>query len=146
MKALFAGLACPAVLLAACSSPQEQARDQAEDELERSAERSADQSGDAVIALGMTERQLLEADIVSTTGMELGDVAAIVRGPNGQVEQLLVEIEDSDPDRFVHVPLDGLSSTPNTNDRDIVTSLTREQLAALPDALPSAGNAAQTTP
>ena len=47
---------------------------------------------------------------------------------------LLIEIEDSNPDRFVAVPVAGLTTVAAGDDTDLATSMSREQLAALPDA------------
>lgn len=146
MKMLIPALACSVILLSACDSPEEQARDQAEDRIEQSAEQSAQAAGDAIVALGMTERQLLDADLISVDGTDLGDVQAVVRGPTGQVERLLIEVEDSNPDRFVHIPLDGLTPQEKGMDRDIVTNLTRAQIAALPDVKLDANAPTGTTP
>ena len=134
--------------LAACSSPEEQAREQVEDQIEQAAEQSADQAGNAIAALNLTERQLLDADLVGTDGTELGDVTALTRGSTGAVEGLLIEVEDSNPDRFVSVALDGLSPQQDGNDWNIVTSLSREQIAALPDVpiAGAAGTGAQQNP
>jgi hypothetical protein len=60
-------------------------------------------------------------------------VTSLVRGANGEVDRLLIEVEDSDPDRFVHVPISGLTVVTRGDDRDLSTSMTREQLAALPE-------------
>ena len=61
------------------------------------------------------------------------------------VEGVLVSIEDSEPDRYVVVPFDGLTSRPEGDDTDLQTTMTAEDLAALPDAELSAG-ATATTP
>ncbi|MGB3378805.1 MAG: PRC-barrel domain containing protein, partial [Allopontixanthobacter sediminis] len=57
------------------------------------------------------------------------------RDASGVVTGLLVEIEDSDPDRYVQVPLSGLSAKEGTlGDIDVQTSMTSQELAALPEA------------
>lgn len=123
-----------AVLLAACNN----ARDAAEDKVERDAEASAVAAGPADVALGLSEAQLLDADLRGPNGVELGDVVQIVRGADGKVDRLLIEIEDSNPDRFVHVPIAGLATIPRGDDTDLSTSMTRAQLMALPEVkLPS---------
>ena len=63
---------CAAALLAACNDKNEAA----EDKLERAAETSATVAGPLPAALGLSEAQLLEADIVGADGKELGDVAS----------------------------------------------------------------------
>lgn len=85
-------------------------------------------------ALGLTERQLMDADLLDSRGREIGDVEGIVRGDDGAVSQLLIEIEDSDPDRYVLIPLDGLQVHRSSDDADIKSNLTREDLMKLPPA------------
>lgn len=85
------------------------------------------------IALGLTERQLLDADLVDASGNDLGDIEGVVREGGGEVTHLLVEIENTSPDRYVHVPIEGLEPFDNRGDRDVRTSMTRDQLLALPE-------------
>lgn len=129
-RALFA-LACSAVLITACNRADSPS-DIAEDKVEHDAEAAAAAAGPTPAALGLTEVQLLEADLVGGNGVELGDVKSLVRGPDGSVSQLLIEIEDSHPDKFVHVPVAGLQVVRKGNDTDLSTTMTREQLNALP--------------
>ena len=131
MKRTLAAAAC-FVALAACSdSPTEVAEDRVED----AAEASAATAGPAPVALGLSEAQLLEADVLATAdGAELGDVTSLLRAADGTVDRLLVEVEDSNPDRFVELPLTGLTVLARGNDTDLVATMTREQLAALPEA------------
>lgn len=124
MVTAFAG----AMLLGACSD----AGDRAEEQVEDTAEASAATAGTAIAALGLTERQLLDADIVDSAGVALGDVTAVLRDGSGKVDRLLVEIEDSNPDKYVHVPVAGLKSVQNGSDWDLATTMTRQQMAALP--------------
>ena len=58
------------------------------------------------------------------------------RDSSGAVTALLVEIEDSNPDRYVELPVTGLSATEGgiLQDTDLRTSMTAQDLAALPDA------------
>ena len=58
------------------------------------------------------------------------------RDAAGAVTGLLVEIEDSEPDRYVEVPLDGLTVTEGgvLSDAALQTELTAQDLAAMPDA------------
>jgi hypothetical protein len=121
-------LAACGLALAACSDPQ----DAAEDRLEQQAQASATASGLAVVAFGLTEAQLLDAEIIGANGQEVGDVARVLRTADGGVSQLLVEIEDSNPDRFVHVPLSGLTPVRRGTGTDLSTSMTRADLEALP--------------
>ncbi|KQZ73033.1 hypothetical protein ASE06_11345 [Sphingopyxis sp. Root214] len=122
-------LGCSAALLAACTDKNEAA----EDKLEKAAETSATVAGPVPAALGLSEAQLLDADLVGTDGKELGDVAQVVRGPDDKVDRLLVEIEDSNPDRYVHVPILGLKTVVKGDDTDLVTTMTKAEIAALPE-------------
>ena len=99
MRTLFL-LGCSAALLSACSDND----DAAEDKLEKAAETSATVAGPVPAALGLSEAQLLDADLVGADGKELGDVAQVVRGADDKVDRLLVEIEDSSPDlSLIHI-------------------------------------------
>ena len=124
----------PAVLLASCAD-HDTAQDRAEDQIEIAAEASAAQSGNTIVALGLTEAELLEGELRSADGRELADVAAVRRDAGGTVDRLLVEIEDSNPDRYVEVPVAGLTVERRGDDIDLVTSITAEDLMALPEAM-----------
>ena len=130
----LAALPLLACALAACESEAERQADATEDRIEQQADTSAAAAGDAIAALGLTELQLLDADLVTADGTDLGDIEQIRRGSTGAVEGLLVEIEDSDPDRYVVVPIEGLTTRADGNDTDVQTAMTAEELAALPDA------------
>lgn len=120
--------------LTACESKAERQADAAQDRVEQQAQQSAAAAGNTIAALGLTERQLLDADLVTATGVELGDVEQVRRDSAGAVTGFLVEIEDSDPDRFVVVPMTGLTVRTTGDDRDLQTSMTAQDLAKLPDA------------
>ena len=122
-------LACSATMLAACSDRNEAA----EDKLERAAETSATVAGPLPAALGLTEAQLLDADLVGADGKDLGDVEQVLRDPDNKVDRLLVELNGIGPDRYVHVPITGLKPVVNGNDTDLATPLTSADLAALPE-------------
>lgn len=120
--------------LAGCDSAAERQADAAEDRIERQADASAAAAGPTPAALGLSETQLLEADLVAADGTDLGDVEQVRRDASGAVEGLLVEIENSDPDRYVVVPMEGLTTRLQGDDTDLQTTLTAADLAALPDA------------
>ena len=126
----FLCLACSTVLLAACGDRA----DEQEDRIEAAAGASAVEARPEPAALGLSEAQLLEADLIDANGIELGSVESVGRNAAGEVERLLVEIEDSNPDRFVEVPVEGLATSVAGDDTDLSTAMTKEQLAALPDA------------
>ncbi len=127
-------LAASCALIAACGdSAAEQEADRMEDQIEMQADQSAMTAGTEEVALGMTEAQLLDADLVSADGADLGDVEMVRRGADGSVSGLVIELDDTNPDRWVEVPMDGLTSVTNGDDMDVQTSMTAEDLAALPD-------------
>ncbi len=134
MKMIFPVALGTAVFLAGCDTPEEQAADRAEDRIEQSAEQSALESGDTPVAFGLTERQLLDAEVLAADGTELGDVEAVTKDAGGNATELLIEVEDSDPDRFVNVPVDGLEPVVRGDDTDLSSSMTMDDIAALPDA------------
>ena len=84
-------------------------------------------------ALGLTEAQLRDADLLDASAIDLGDVEYVVRGADGAITGLVVEIEDTNPDRFVEIPLTGLQAVQNGNDWDLRSDLTRDALMALPE-------------
>ncbi len=140
----LAALPLLACALAACESEAERQADATEDRIEQQVDTSAAAAGDAIAALGLTELQLLDADLVTADGTDLGDIEQVRRGPTGAVEGLLVEIENSDPDRYVVVPIEGLTTRADGNDTDVQTAMTGEELAALPDAQLDAATAPAT--
>lgn len=86
------------------------------------------------IALGLTREQLEDADILDATGREIVEVEQVVMDSSGKVTGLLVEIDDTDPDRNVTIPLDGLVVVEHGHDRNLRGPLTRDQLLAKPEA------------
>ncbi len=86
------------------------------------------------IALGLTREQLEDADILDATGREIAEVEQVVMDSSGKVTGLLVEIDDTDPDRNVTIPLDGLVVVEQGHDRNLRGPLTRDQLLAKPEA------------
>lgn len=51
---------------------------------------------------------------------------------SGEVSGLIIKIEDSNPDKLVLIPLDGLSSVQDGDDWLLETMMTRDELMALP--------------
>ncbi len=86
-----------------------------------------------VLALGLTRNQLEDAELLDATGAEIGEVERVITDPSGAVTGLLVEIENSTPDRYVTVPLDGLTVIEQGNDRDLRSAHTRDALMAMPE-------------
>ncbi len=83
-------------------------------------------------AFGYTRAQLEDADIRSPDGRELGEVEAVITDASGAVIALAVEVDGPDPDPIVRLSLDGLTPVMSGDDRDLQTSMTMEQLRALP--------------
>lgn len=121
--------AATAALLAGCTDTNEAA----EDKLERAAETGATVAGPLPAALGLSEAQLLDADIVGADGKELGEVAQVLRDSDNKVDRLLVEIENSHPYRYVHVPVTGLKTVFRGSEADLETTMTKADLLALPE-------------
>jgi len=144
--ASYAVLPLALAALAACDSQAERDADRVEDQVEQQAEASAVAAGNTVAALGLTEAQLLEADLIAADGTDLGDVQQVRRDAAGAVEGLLVEVEDSDPDRYVVVPVDGLTPKTVGDDIDLSTTMTAAELKALPDAEMTPQGKAATAP
>ncbi len=120
--------------LSACDSGAETQAEATEDRIEQQAETSAASAGPTPAALGLSETQLLDADLVAVDGTDLGDVEQVRRNAAGAVEGFLVEIENSDPDRYVAVPLAGLVTRVDGDDTDLQSTMTAADLAGLPDA------------
>jgi hypothetical protein len=91
----------------------------------------------AALAFGMTREQLEDADLLSSTNTDLGDVETLVLDPAGQLTHVVVELEGPG-DRKVAVPLADLSSVAlnNAASVDLTTRLTAAELSALPQWSP----------
>ena len=91
----------------------------------------------AASALGLTRKELEDADIVSPTGVDLGDVESLVIDARNNVTHLVVEVDGTDKVKVllpinqvsVHVQADG--------DKDLKTSLAVNELLALPKYVPA---------
>ena len=88
MKVQILAMLCVAAL-AGCNDQN----DAAEDKLEREAEASAAAAGPIEAALGLSEAQLLGADLLGPNNIELGDVARVERGPDVQASHAGVAVE-----------------------------------------------------
>ena len=85
----------------------------------------------AAVALGMSRDELEDADVISSDNTDLGDVETLVLNAGGQVESIVVELEGPG-DRHVVVPIGQLTSLTRGDDKDLTTTLTAAELAALP--------------
>lgn len=90
-------------------------------------------AAEPVLALGLTRRQLEDAELLDATGAEIGEVERVVTDASGAVTGLLVEIEDTTPDRYVTIPLDGLTVVTQGDDHDLRSTHTRDALVAMPE-------------
>jgi len=87
----------------------------------------------AALAFGMNRQQLEDADLMSADYTDLGDVETLVLDAGGTLTHVVVELEGPG-DRKVAVPIADLSSvsTDNAQTKNLSTTLTAAQLAALP--------------
>ena len=130
----FATLPLAALAMTACESQADKQADLDKEGMEKQAQDSAAEVGTQDAVLGMSDMQLIDADLITPDGTELGDVEAVHRDAAGAVDGLYVELEDTDPDRFVLIGLDGLKSVRDGSGWNVITTMTEDELAKLPDA------------
>lgn len=140
MKRMLAAAACATVLVAGCNNntATDTEADQATATATVAAETATPAAGWDRAALGLREAQLIGASLLGIDNVKLGEIEGLLTGPDGRVDRLLVELNDSDPDRFVEVPVQGLTVLTRGADIDIVSTMTAAQLAALPEGKPPA--------
>lgn len=86
----------------------------------------------AALTLGMTREQLEDADVLSSTLTDLGDVETLVLDPAGQVTHVVIELEGGGDDRMVSVPIGQVTSyKDDLGNVDLKTDLTSAQLEAM---------------
>lgn len=86
-------------------------------------------------ALGLTYLQLEDADLVDVAGREIAEVERIDADQAGTIGGLIVETKGGPADgKRVRIPITGLSIVPDGDDYDLRTTMTADQLAALPAA------------
>lgn len=147
MKRMLAATAGAAALLAGCNNDAGTAPAATEAATTAPTDAAATPpAGWDRAALGLREAQLLDASLIGIDGVELGEVQSLLTGPDGRVDRLLVEVADSDPDRYVEVPVAGLTVLTRGSDIDVVSTMTAAQLAALPDASAPAATPPAATP
>lgn len=83
-------------------------------------------------AFGLTTRQLEDADLIDATGRDLGDVERVETDASGEVVAVIVEVDDTSPDRYVRMPITRLTAVADGDDWDLRAATTREELMALP--------------
>ncbi len=95
---------------------------------------------DQETALGATVGQIADADLVDSSGQELGEVEYVLLNPDGAPGAVLVELEDDlfEEERLVQIELSAVTSQPDDdgifdmdNDIDLVTDMTQDDIAAL---------------
>ncbi len=83
-------------------------------------------------AFGLTTKQIEDADLVDAGGKDLGDVHRVETDASGNIDAVVVEIDDTDPDRFVRLPLARLTAVADGDDWDLRALTSRAELIALP--------------
>ena len=86
---------------------------------------------DEPVALGLTVAQLEDADLLAVNGSDLGDVERVDVDSAGKVTGLIVA-PTGPGERWVRLPLTGLTIKQDGDDHDVVTTLTWEEVKALP--------------
>lgn len=91
----------------------------------------------AALAFGMTREQLEDADLMSAEMTDLGDVETLVLDSSGRLTHVVIELEGAG-DRKVALPIAEVSSIARNNGslKDLSTTLTAAQLAAMPQWTP----------
>lgn len=90
------------------------------------------------LALGLTRNELEAADIVSSAGVDLGDVESLVIDARNTVTHLVVEV-DGPEDVKVLLPIEKVAVHVQGNgDKDLKTDMTVTELLALPKYAPAA--------
>lgn len=83
-------------------------------------------------AFGLTTKQLEDADLVDNVGRDLGDVERVETDASGNITGMIIEIDDTDPNRFIRLPLARLTAVADGDDWDLRAATTRDELMALP--------------
>lgn len=128
---LVCAVSAAALMASACDQPQQTTTLPADDMAATDTMTPMDGVGTtgAGTALGMNTAQLESANVVSADGTKLGEVDRVVTDANGNVTGMVVSLEGAG-DRRVMVQTDQVTARGN----DVQTTMTAEQLAALPDA------------
>lgn len=90
-----------------------------------------DATADQVSALGMNRSQLEDADLFSSDRTKLGEVEAVIVDASNAVTGFAIDVEGPG-DVYVVLPIDQATLLHVGDDRDLQTTLTAEQLRALP--------------
>lgn len=73
---------------------------------------------DQVTTLGVTVRQLDDADLIGEDGRDLGDVEYVLLSADGEASAVVVELDDDrfGDDRYVKIMLEGLTLREDVDD------------------------------
>lgn len=112
--------------LAACSEEPEPVQPIENDMMSDSA--IPDDTTTAPGALGLTMQQLADADILDASGQDIGEVERVETDAQGNVTMLIVEVDDTEPDVFVQLPLDNLTAVMQGDDYGLQGDLDRDAL------------------
>ncbi|WP_447727141.1 PRC-barrel domain-containing protein [Sphingomonas koreensis] len=83
-------------------------------------------------AFGLTTKQIEDADLVDVTGKDLGDIHRVETDASGNIDAVIVEIDGTDPERFVWLPLTRLTAVADGDDWNLRAATSRAELIALP--------------
>lgn len=83
-------------------------------------------------AFGLTMKQIEGADLVDVSGKDLGDIHRVETDASGNIDAVIVEIADTDPDRFVRLPLTRLTAIADGDGWNLRGATSRAELIALP--------------
>jgi hypothetical protein len=83
-------------------------------------------------AFGLTTRQIEDAGLVDVTGKDLGDIHRVETDASGNIDAVIVEIDDTDPDRFVRLPLTRLTAVADGDGWNLRAATSRAELIELP--------------
>lgn len=83
-------------------------------------------------AFGLTTKQIEDADLIDVTGKDLGDIHRVETDASGNIDAVIVEIADTDPNRFVRLPLTRLTAVADGDDWNLRAATSRVELIALP--------------
>lgn len=83
-------------------------------------------------AFGLTTHQIEGADLVDVRGTDLGDVHRVETDASGNIADIVLEIDDTDPDRFVRLPLARFTAVADGDEWDLRAATSRDELIALP--------------
>lgn len=83
-------------------------------------------------AFGLTTKQIEDADLVDVTGKDLGDIHRVETDASGNIDAVIVEIADTDPDRFVRLPLTRLTAVADGDSWNLRAATSRAELIGLP--------------